>query len=217
MIMVAPSILSADFRILEKEIKSTEAAGADYLHLDIMDGHFVPNISFGPFIVDFCKKSAKIPLDVHLMIEHPELYIADFVKAGADIIVIHAEACVHLHRQIQLIKSYGIKVGVALNPATPIEVLNFVIEDLDLVLMMSVNPGYSGQKFIPAVLDKLRLFKQHFAGRLKEGFLLEVDGGVNDLTVKSLIDAGANMFVSGNYFFQHRDRAQAVKVLKGEV
>jgi len=215
MILVAPSLLSADFRNLEAEIKSTEAAGADYLHLDIMDGHFVPNITFGPFIVDFCKKSSKLPLDVHLMIENPERYIPDFVKAGADIVVIHAEACVHLHRQIQLIKSLGVKAGVALNPATPLEVLDYVIEDLDLVLLMSVNPGFSGQKFIPAVLDKLKAFNKRFAGKLKKDFLLEVDGGVNDQTVKSLIEAGANMFVSGNYFFQHQDRSQAVKVLKG--
>jgi len=216
MILVAPSLLSADFRNLEVEIKSTEAAGADYLHLDIMDGHFVPNITFGPFIVDFCKKSSNLPLDVHLMIENPERYIPDFVKAGADIVVIHAEACVHLHRQIQLIKSLGVKAGVALNPATPLEVLDYVIEDLDLVLLMSVNPGFSGQKFIPAVLDKLKAFNKRFAGKLKKDFLLEVDGGVNDQTVKSLIEAGANMFVSGNYFFQHQDRSQAVKVLKGD-
>lgn len=215
MILVAPSLLSADFRNLEAEIKSTEAAGADYLHLDIMDGHFVPNITFGPFIVDFCKKSSNLPLDVHLMIENPERYIPDFVKAGADIVVIHAEACVHLHRQIQLIKSLGVKAGVALNPATPLELLDYVIEDLDLVLLMSVNPGFSGQKFIPAVLDKLKAFNKRFAGKLKKDFLLEVDGGVNDQTFKSLIEAGANMFVSGNYFFQHQDRSQAVKVLKG--
>jgi ribulose-phosphate 3-epimerase len=215
MILVAPSLLSADFRNLEKEIKSVEDSGCDYLHLDIMDGHFVPNITFGPFIVDFCKKSSKLPLDVHLMIENPERFVADFVKAGADIIVIHAEACVHLHRQVQLIKSFGVKVGVALNPATPLEVLEYVIEDLDLVLLMSVNPGFSGQKFIPAVLDKLKSFKQKFGSRIKKDLLLEVDGGVNDQTVDSLIQAGANMFVSGNYFFQHPDRALAVKTLKG--
>jgi len=215
MIYVAPSLLSADFRTLEKEIKSCEETGCDYLHLDIMDGHFVPNITFGPFIVEFCKKASKLPLDVHLMIENPERYIPDFVKAGADIVVVHAEACVHLHRQIQFIKSFGVKAGVALNPATPLEVLDYVIEDLDLVLLMSVNPGFSGQKFIPAVQDKLRLFKQRYAGRLKQDFLLEVDGGVNDQTVGSLIKAGANMFVSGNYFFQHTDRKHAVKTLKG--
>jgi len=177
-ILIAPSLLSADFSSLEKEIKSIEASGADYLHLDIMDGHFVPNITFGPFIVNFCKKLSKLPLDVHLMIENPENYIEDFVKAGADIVCIHAESTVHLHRQIQFIKSFGVKAGVALNPSTPLESLEYVIEDLDMVLLMSVNPGFSGQGFISAINDKLIRFNKMFKGRLKDDFLLEIDGAI---------------------------------------
>ena len=213
-ILIAPSLLSADFSNLEKEIRSIEESGADYLHLDIMDGHFVPNITFGPFIVNFCKKLSKLPLDVHLMIENPENYIEDFVKAGADIVCIHAESTVHLHRQIQFIKSFGIKAGVALNPSTPLESLEYVIEDLDMVLLMSVNPGFSGQGFITAINDKLIRFKKMFINRLKDNFLLEIDGGVNDKTYKSLIKNGANMLVSGNYFFKSENRSEIVRILK---
>ena len=214
MIYISPSLLSADFSNLEKEIKSCEESGADYLHLDIMDGHFVPNITFGPFIVEFCKKISKLPLDVHLMIENPENYIEKFAKAGADIIVIHAEATVHIHRQIQLIKSLGVKAGIALNPATSVEFLDYLIDDLDLVLFMSVNPGFSGQSFIPSTLDKIDQFNIYYKDRLKEDFLIQVDGGVNDKTVKLLTERGVNMLVSGNYFFKHPNRKEAIKILK---
>ena len=214
MIYVSPSMLSADFRNLEKEIRSVEESGGDYLHLDIMDGHFVPNITFGSFIVEFCKKSSKLPLDVHLMIEQPEKYINDFAKAGADIICIHAEATVHLHRQIQLIKASGAKAGVALNPSTPLDVLEYVIEDLDMVLLMSVNPGFSGQKFISSINNKLKSFKERFGKRTKKNFLLEVDGGVNEDTYQELIANGANMLVSGSYFFKSKDRKKAIELLK---
>ncbi len=214
-ILIAPSLLSADFSNLGAEIKSIEDSGADYLHLDVMDGHFVPNITFGPFIVNFCKKLSKLPLDVHLMIENPEKYIEDFVKAGADIVCIHAESTVHLHRQVQYIKSFGVKAGVALNPSTPLESLEYVIEDLDMVLLMSVNPGFSGQSFIPAINDKLKKFNKMFGSRTKENFLLEIDGGVNDKTYKELVDNGANMLVSGNYFFKSDNRGEIVSILKG--
>ena len=214
-ILIAPSLLSADFSNLGAEIKSIEDSGADYLHLDVMDGHFVPNITFGPFIVNFCKKLSKLPLDVHLMIENPEKYIEDFVKAGADIVCIHAESTVHLHRQVQYIKSFGVKAGVALNPSTPLESLEYVIEDLDMVLLMSVNPGFSGQSFIPAINDKLKKFNKMFGSRTKENFLLEIDGGVNDKTYKELVDNGASMLVSGNYFFKSDNRGEIVSILKG--
>ena len=215
-ILIAPSLLSADFSKLGEEIKSIEESGADYLHLDIMDGHFVPNITFGPFIVSFCKKSSKLPLDVHLMIENPEKYIEDFVKAGADILCIHAESTVHLHRQIQYIKTFGVKVGVALNPSTSLESLEYVIEDLDMVLLMSVNPGFSGQSFIPVINDKLKKFYKMYGDRIKDDFLLEIDGGVNEKTYKPLIENGANMLVSGNYFFKSKNRSEIVKILKGK-
>ena len=214
MIYISPSLLSADFSNLEKEIKSCEESGADYLHLDIMDGHFVPNITFGPFIVEFCKKISKLPLDVHLMIEKPENYIEAFAKAGADIITIHAESTVHIHRQIQLIKSLGVKAGIALNPATSVEFLDYILDDLDMVLFMSVNPGFSGQSFIESTLDKIDQFNIYYQDRLKEDFLIQVDGGVNDKTVKSLTEKGVNMLVSGNYFFKHPDRKEAIKILK---
>ena len=213
-ILIAPSLLSADFSNLEAEIKSIEESGSDYLHLDIMDGHFVPNITFGPFIVNFCKKLSKLPLDVHLMIENPEKYIEEFVKAGADIVCIHAESTVHLHRQVQYIKSFGVKAGVALNPSTPLESLEYVIDDLDMVLLMSVNPGFSGQSFIPAINDKLIKFNEMYKARLKEDFLLEIDGGVNEKTHVKLKENGANMLVSGNYFFKSDNRSEIVRILK---
>ncbi|MBN1968941.1 MAG: ribulose-phosphate 3-epimerase [Candidatus Delongbacteria bacterium] len=214
MIYVSPSLLSADFSNLGKDIKSCEESGADYLHLDIMDGHFVPNITFGPFVVDFCNKVSDLPLDVHLMIEKPELYIPDFVKAGADIITIHAETVTHLHRQIQFIKSFNVKAAVALNPATPLGVIDYVIEELDMILFMTVNPGFSGQKFIPAVVDKLQLFKENYLSHLKNDFLVQIDGGVDDTTHKVLKDNGANMLVSGSYFFKQSDRKRAIDILK---
>jgi ribulose-phosphate 3-epimerase len=160
MVKIAPSILSADFAKLGEEIKAVEKAGADYIHVDVMDGHFVPNITIGPLIVDAIRPVTKLPLDVHLMIENPDQYIEAFAKAGADYITVHVEACRHLHRTIQLIKSYGVKAGVVLNPATPVDTIQHVIGDLDMVLLMSVNPGFGGQKFIPEVLPKIRAVKE---------------------------------------------------------
>ena len=160
MVKIAPSILSADFSKLGEEITAVEKAGADYIHIDVMDGHFVPNITIGPLIVEAIRPITKLPLDVHLMIENPDQYIEAFAKAGADYITVHVEACRHLHRTIQIIKSFGIKAGVVLNPATPVESIQHIIEDIDMVLLMSVNPGFGGQKFIPEVLPKIKKVKE---------------------------------------------------------
>lgn len=217
MIHIAPSLLSADFLKLGEEINSVKESGADWLHLDIMDGHFVPNITYGPFIAEFCRQASNLTIDVHLMIENPEKYIEEFVKAGADVISIHVETCPHLHRQLQFISSFGVKSAVAINPATEIDFLDYVIDDLDMVLFMSVNPGFSGQKFIPSVLKKINLFNKCYGSGLKKDFIIQVDGGVNDKTCRLLTDRGVNCLVSGNYFFKHPDRAQAVRIMRGEL
>ncbi|MRR54746.1 MAG: ribulose-phosphate 3-epimerase [Deltaproteobacteria bacterium] len=210
---IAPSILSADFSRLGEEIRAVEAGGADYIHVDVMDGHFVPNITIGPLVVEAARKVTNLPLDVHLMISNPELYIPEFAKAGADIIVIHAEATVHLHRAVQLIKSFGKKAGVALNPATSLSALDYVLSDLDLVLLMTVNPGFGGQSFIDVSVPKI----QSLRGMLDRHGLeteLEVDGGVKTDNIDRIAHAGADVFVAGSAVFGSRDYAATIAELK---
>ncbi|MDW2876994.1 MULTISPECIES: ribulose-phosphate 3-epimerase [Bacillaceae] len=214
MVKIAPSILSADFSRLGEEIKDVERGGADYIHVDVMDGHFVPNITIGPLIVEAVRPITKLPLDVHLMIENPDKYIEAFAKAGADYITVHAEASRHLHRTIHLIKSYGVKAGVVLNPATPAEALKHIIQDIDMVLLMTVNPGFGGQKFISSVLPKIRQVKE-MAAEQGLDLEIEVDGGVNEETAKLCIEAGANVLVAGSAVYNQKDRAKAIAALRG--
>ncbi|MBN8199539.1 MULTISPECIES: ribulose-phosphate 3-epimerase [Bacillaceae] len=214
MIKIAPSILSADFSKLGEEIKDVEIGGADYIHVDVMDGHFVPNITIGPLIVDAIRPVTKLPLDVHLMIENPDNYIEAFANAGADYITVHAEACKHLHRTIHLIKSFGVKAGVVLNPATPVNMIEHVIDDIDMVLLMSVNPGFGGQKFIHGVLPKIEAVKK-MADAKGLNIEIEVDGGVNEETAQLCIEAGANVLVAGSAIYNQKDRAGAIAALKG--
>ncbi|MBM7701820.1 ribulose-phosphate 3-epimerase [Metabacillus iocasae] len=213
MIKIAPSILSANFAQLAQEIKDVEAGGADYIHVDVMDGHFVPNITIGPLIVEAIRPVTTLPLDVHLMIENPDLYIPTFAKAGADILTVHAEACPHLHRTVQLIKEHGMKAGVALNPATPIDMVKHVLNDLDLVLLMTVNPGFGGQTFIPSVLPKIEQISQLIEIR-GLSIEVEVDGGVNEATAKQCIDAGANVLVAGSAIYNVDNRQSAIESLR---
>jgi ribulose-phosphate 3-epimerase len=210
---IAPSILSADFSRLGDEIRAVEAAGADYIHIDVMDGHFVPNITIGPLIVEAARRVTSLPLDVHLMIEAPDRYIPAFAAAGADIIVMHAEAVHHLHRSVQLIKSLGKKAGVALNPATPLNVLDYVIADLDLVLLMTVNPGFGGQSFIEACLPKVQALRAMLDRRGGEAEL-EVDGGVKASNIARIAHAGADVFVAGSAVFGSPDYAATIAELK---
>lgn len=214
MIKIAPSILSANFAELGAEIKDVEAGGADYIHVDVMDGHFVPNITIGPLIVEAIRPITTLPLDVHLMIENPDLYIQDFVKAGADLISVHVEATKHLHRTIQLIKSEGIKAGVVLNPHTPVSMIEHVIEDIDLVLLMTVNPGFGGQKFIPQVLPKIREVR-NLVNERKLDVEIEVDGGVNEETARLCVEAGANVLVAGSAIYNTEDRHEAIRKIRG--
>ena len=213
MVKIAPSILSADFARLGEEIKDVERGGADYIHVDVMDGHFVPNITIGPLIVEAIRPVTKLPLDVHLMIENPDQYIEAFAKAGADYITVHVEASRHLHRTIQLIKSTGVKAGVVLNPATPVDSLKHIIEDVDMVLLMSVNPGFGGQTFISAVLPKIKQVKE-LADSLTPDLEIEVDGGVNEETAKLCVEAGANVLVAGSAVFNKEDREAAIASLR---
>lgn len=210
MIKIAPSILSADFANLGSEIKEVEDGGADYIHVDVMDGHFVPNITIGPLIVDAIKPITNLPLDVHLMIENPDQYIPAFATAGAEIISVHQEACPHLHRTIQLIKNNGVKAGVVINPATPSIMIKDILSDVDLVLVMTVNPGFGGQSFIEGTVDKI---KQIATWRHEQNlsFEIEVDGGVNVDTARLCTEAGANVLVAGSAVFNKADRAQAIK------
>lgn len=213
MALLSPSLLSANFANLEEEIKKIEKGGADYIHLDVMDGKYVPNISFGMPVIKSIKEVTKLPFDVHLMIENPENYIEDFYKAGADIITVHYEATTHVHRTIQLIKSFGIKAGISLNPGTSEDVLKYIIDDLDLILVMSVNPGFGGQSFIPSSNEKIRNIRKMIDESNKD-ILLEVDGGIKLSNVKEVIDNGANMVVVGSDIYKAEDVVEQTKKFK---
>ncbi|MFH1152228.1 MAG: ribulose-phosphate 3-epimerase [Pseudomonadota bacterium] len=216
MAIIAPSILSADFTQLGQEIRSVEKAGADWIHIDVMDGHFVPNITYGAVIVEAARKSCQIPLDVHLMIEKPDLLIPDFIAAGADLISVHVEACTHLHRTLQLIRASGAKAGVALNPATPLESISWILEELDFVLIMSVNPGFGGQKFIRSSLEKVRQLSAMIHSR-RLGTIIQVDGGVSMNTIREIKQAGASSFVAGSAIFNTLDYARTISALRHEL
>ncbi|MEZ4525409.1 MAG: ribulose-phosphate 3-epimerase [Desulfobacterales bacterium] len=207
--LIAPSILSADFARLGEEIRAVEKAGANWIHIDVMDGHFVPNITMGPIIVEAARHSTQLPLDVHLMIEHPDTYVPDFAKAGADWICVHAEACVHLHRSLQLIRDCGAKAGVALNPSTPLNAIEWVLEYTDFVLIMSVNPGFGGQSFIQNSLDKIRQLRNILDDRGLSA-LIQVDGGVNVNTIGKISKAGADVFVAGSAVFGSGDYEKTI-------
>ncbi|EDL64141.1 ribulose-phosphate 3-epimerase [Bacillus sp. SG-1] len=213
MVKIAPSILSADFANLAKEIKDVESGGADYIHVDVMDGHFVPNITLGPMIVKAVRPITDLPLDVHLMIENPDQYIEAFAEAGSDYITVHAEATPHLHRTIQLIKSRGIKAGAVLNPGTPVDMIKHVIEDLDMVLLMTVNPGFGGQSFIQSVVPKIREVHE-LAQQFNPSMEIEVDGGITAETAKVCADAGATVFVAGSAIYNKEDREQAISAIR---
>jgi ribulose-phosphate 3-epimerase len=211
--IIAPSILSADFTKLGEELKSIEKAGADWIHIDVMDGHFVPNITYGPIIVEACKSACNLIKDVHLMIEKPDLIIPNFAKAGADYISVHVEACTHLHRSIQLIKSFGIKAGVALNPATPLSSIEYVMAELDFILIMSVNPGFGGQNFIESSIKKI----ENLSKILKEkglSAIIQVDGGINQHTITKAAKAGASAFVAGSAIFNTENYQKTISELK---
>ena len=211
MLELSPSLLSADFTDLKSEIEVLDKNGVKYLHLDVMDGMFVPNISFGPMIIKQLRPLTNMVFDVHLMIEEPDRYVQNFKDAGADILTVHYEACKHLHRTISYIKSLGMKAGVSLNPATNIDVLDYVLEDLDLVLIMSVNPGFGGQSFIPSAIDKIKNLKAKIRER-NLNVIVEVDGGVKTTNVKDVIEAGADLIVSGSDVFADKEnRIRAYK------
>lgn len=209
MVKIAPSILSADFTKLGQEIKEVEIAGADYIHIDVMDGHFVPNLTIGPLIVEAVRPITTLPLDVHLMIEKPDAYIETFAKAGASIISVHQETCIHLHRTIQLIKKVGVKAGVVINPATSPIMIKEILPYVDLVLVMSVNPGFGGQSFIEESLTKIVQIAK-WRKELDLSFEIQVDGGVNKETAKACVDAGADVLVAGSAVFNVTDRKKAI-------
>lgn len=215
MTKIAPSILSADFADMKNAIKMLEEAKADIVHCDVMDGIFVPNITFGMKMVADIRKLTALPLDVHLMIVHPERYIEQFCDAGADFVTVHAEATEHLHRAVQTIKKCGARPGVVLNPGTPVEAVKYLLPDVDLVLLMSVNPGYGGQEFIPQILDKIKELRQ-LAVSMNRRIEIEIDGGVNETTAPQITEAGADILVAGNAIFTSRDPAALIKKFKGE-
>ncbi len=214
--LIAPSILSADFSRLGEEINAVERVGADWIHVDVMDGHFVPNITIGPAVVEAVKRVTGLPLDVHLMIENADQYLEDFVKAGSDSLTVQVEACVHLHRTIQAIKELGVKAAVALNPSTPVSTIEWILEEVDMVLIMSVNPGFGGQKFIPQALQKIEELKSMIGAR-NPNVLIQVDGGVNEKTIRSVSKAGADVFVAGSAIFGSSDYGETISKFRSLV
>jgi ribulose-phosphate 3-epimerase len=214
--LIAPSILSADFSKLGEEIKSVETAGADWIHVDVMDGHFVPNITIGPMVVEAVKRSTLLPIDAHLMIENADTYIDAFARAGASHISVQVEACIHLHRTVQFIKASGAKAGVVLNPATPVESLTWILQDVDYVLIMSVNPGFGGQTFIPASIPKIKELRKLIQDR-GLSVLIEVDGGINANTIGEAAAAGADVFVSGSAIFGSENYRKTIEIFRKKI
>ncbi len=214
--IIAPSILSADFTILKDEIKAVEDAGSDWIHIDVMDGHFVPTITYGPIIVEASKRATSLLLDVHLMIEKPDNLIPEFIEAGADLISVHAEACVHLNRSIQMIKEAGLRAGVALNPATDLSSIEWILEYVDFVLIMSVNPGFGGQTFIPNSLEKVRSLKKMIQDR-SLSTLIQIDGGVNERTIEEISQAGVDSFVAGSAIFGSKDYKKTIDSFRKKI
>jgi ribulose-phosphate 3-epimerase len=211
--LISPSILSADFARLAEAIQQVEAAGADWIHVDVMDGHFVPNFTVGPPMVEALRKVTKLPLDVHLMMTNPDEFIPEFAKAGADILTVHVETCPHLHRTVQSIKEQNVKAGISLNPATSATTLEYILGDVDLVLVMSVNPGFGGQKFIDSTLDKIRQIRNMITAS-KGSPYLEVDGGITVLNVASVLKAGANVLVAGSAIFGNSNIPDTIRQLR---
>lgn len=214
LVRISPSILAADFARLADEVEQVEAAGADMLHVDVMDGHFVPNLTIGPPVVKALRAVTNLPLDVHLMVEEPDALLTDFIEAGSATLSVHFEACRHLHRTIQMIKAAGVKASVVLNPASPVSLLHDILPDLDMVLIMSVNPGFGGQSFIPATIEKVKTLKHNITKR-QLAVSIEVDGGVNASNAADLCEAGADILVAGTAVFGQADYAQAIDALRG--
>ena len=212
-LMIAPSILSADFTRLGDEIRAVEAAGADVIHVDVMDGHFVPNITIGPLVVRAVRAVTDLPVDVHLMITDPDRYLKDFIDAGADWVTVHVEACVHLHRTLACIKDLGRKAGAVLNPATSLTTLEYVLAEVDLVMLMSVNPGFGGQSFIPSAIEKIRRLRQ-MLDAVNPGAGIEVDGGIGPTTIGAVAEAGANIFVAGSAIYGQAEYGPVIRDLR---
>lgn len=213
MVKLAPSILSADFGHLAEDVKKIEEGGADYIHVDVMDGHFVPNISFGASVMKCLNDKTKLPYDIHLMIENPDMYIDDFVTPKTEYITVHQEACIHLHRTVQNIKSKGVKAGVSINPATPVSTLECILPDVDLVLIMSVNPGFGGQKFIPGSLEKVRELAE-IKKQKNLDFAIEIDGGITLENIKEVVEGGVEIAVAGSAVFKAEDVVERVRAFK---